>query len=435
MKSSLPKTNSARSCLGKPLSAHRRATRVTPALSPQYFATIDDRACWSSAAKARGRAREGLKAFNSRKGFLFGTSVALDGDTAVFGAPAEDSHSGGVDGDESSTGATGAGAAYVAIRSSNGKWSRQGYLKAETPLQGDSFGTAVAVDGDTIAVGAPEDDNEGAVHVFVRNGSTWSQQAILTEPTRAGSNHFGAAVALQGNRLIVSSTASNLRSYQGGAAYSYTRTGTIWKADAEHPNPPAAKYQTYDGYGYRLSLSGERVAVSETQGERAVFVMLHGPSVWTVEGELILPAQAFGNSSIALDGDTLAATAPGVVHIFTRSGSAWTKQISLTPFSGAATAGFGSSVALKGDLLAVGSGCATCSGGVSTFVRSGTAWKNGAFVTAANLDPNDAMGASVAVSGSRILAGAPTEDSNSSSINQSSANNSAVDSGAAFILE
>lgn len=377
-----------------------------------------------------------VKAFNSRASFGFGSSVALDGDTAVIGAPAEDSYSGGVDGNEASTGAIGAGAAYVAIRGSNSKWARQAYLKAESPLKDDTFGSAVAIDGNTIAVGAPGDNSaQGAVYIFARTGSTWSQQAIVSEPVPAGGNNFGTAVAIQGNRLVASSLNSGLVKYSGGAAYSFTRTGTTWKVDAKHPNPPAARYQSYDGFGYRLSLSGERLAVSEWQGERSVFVMLYSGSAWSVEGSITLPGLALEKSKIALDGDTLAASAPGVVHIFTRSGSSWTKQVSLTPFDAAATDGFGSSVALKGDLLAVGSGCDTCSGGVSTFVRSGTTWKDGAFVTAANMEANDAVGFSVAISGNRIVAGAPGEDSNATSFNQSSANNSVVDSGAAFIFE
>lgn len=377
-----------------------------------------------------------VKAFNSRAGFTFGSSVALDGDTAVIGAPAEDSSSGGVDGNEASTGAEGAGAAYVAIRGANGKWARQAYLKAESSGKGDAFGTAVAISGNTIAVGAPRDNSSrGSVYIFVRIGSTWSQQAVLAEPVPASGNEFGATVALEGNRLVITALNSNLIKYQGGAVYSFTRSGGTWTADATHPNPPEERYQSYDGFGYRLSLSGERVAVSEWQGERSIFVMLHSGSGWSMEDSINLPGDTLEKSKIALDGDTLAATAPGVTHVYTRSGSAWIKQVSLTPFSAAATEGFGSSLALKGDLLAVGSGCDTCSGGVSTFVRSGTAWKPGVFVTPANIEASDALGFSVAISGNRLIAGAPGEDSSATSFNQSSANNNIVNSGAAFIFE
>jgi len=92
-------------------------------------------------------------------------------------------------------------------------------------------------------------------------------------------------------------------------------------------------------------------------------------------------------------------------------------------------------VALKGDLLVVGSGCDSCSGGVSTFVRSGDTWKSGTFVKWNKLDAGDALGFAVALSGNRIIAGAPHEDSNATSFYQDTANNSVNDSGAAFIFE
>lgn len=376
------------------------------------------------------------KAFNSRESFLTGTSVAISGDTAVFGAPGEDSGASGVDGNESSTGYTSAGAAYVALRGANGKWARQAYLKASLTKSQAFFGQVVAIDGNTIAIGAPGQTNyAGAVYVFARVGSTWSQQAVLAEPVPAASRQFGYAIDLKGDRLVVSSISSDLVRYSGGAVYSFTRTGGTWKADAKHPNPPIARFQTYDGFGYRLSLSGERLAVSEQQGERAVFIMLHGANGWTVEDSVTLPSDALANSNIALDGDTLVASAPGVVHVFTRTESTWTKQVSLTSFNADANTGFGSAVALKGDLLVVGSGCDSCSGGVSTFVRSGDTWKSGTFVKWNKLDAGDAVGFSVALSGNRIIAGAPHEDSNATSFYQDTANNSVNDSGAAFIFE
>jgi hypothetical protein len=377
-----------------------------------------------------------VKAFNSRAAFRFGTSVALDGDTLVVGAPGEDSGASGVDGNELPSGATGAGAAYVAVRAANGKWARQAYLKASAAATQDGFGEAVALDGDTIAVAAPGDNSSvGAVYVFVRTGATWSQQAVLTEPTPARGHEFGHAIALEGNRLVVSAIYSSSLSYSGGAVYAFTRTGNTWKADAKHPNPAAGEFRTYDWFGHRLSLSGERLAVSQRQGQRAVFVMLKGASAWTLEDKLELPSDALASSNVALDADTLAVTAPGVVHVYTRSGASWTKQVSLNAFHNDASAGFGSSIALRGDLLVVGSGCDSCPGGVSTFVRDGTTWKNGAFVTSASLDATDAVGFSVALSGTRLAVGAPQEDSNATSFNQNSANNSAVDSGAAFIFE
>jgi hypothetical protein len=409
-----------------------------PALNLEVTAESGKKQAYGVTLKRAALATTYFKAFNSRKEFAFGSSVAIDRDTVVVGAPAEDSYTGGVDGNESSTGATGAGAAYVAFRGANGKWTRQAYLKADNPAQGDEFGTAVAVAGDTIAVGAPfKNDGAGAVYVFARTGTGWAQQAMITEPSSETSNWFGSAVALTGDQLIVSTPRSNAIAYQAGAVYSFTRTGSTWKADAKHPSPAAAKLTSYAGFGYRLSLSGDRVAVSEERATGSVFVMLRSGSSWTLEQAVTLSGSAFTEAKVALDADTLAVSAPGVVHVLTRSGSVWSKQVSLNAFNAAATNGFGASLALQGDLLVVGSGCIgpTCKGALSTFVRDGATWKSGAFVTPANLEQADSLGASVAVSGTRIVAGAPGEDSNSTSFNQSAANNLAPQAGAAFIFE
>lgn len=99
-----------------------------------------------------------LKASNPIEGAAFGTSVAIDGDTIVVGAPGEDGGSSGVNGDESDQSAASSGAAYVFVRSGT-TWSQEAYLKASNPDSDDNFGSAVAIDGDRIVVGAPHEDS------------------------------------------------------------------------------------------------------------------------------------------------------------------------------------------------------------------------------------------------------------------------------------
>jgi hypothetical protein len=94
-----------------------------------------------------------LKASNSEAGDLFGTSVALSGDTAAVGARSEESCANGVDGKQTNNGCSRAGAAYV-FRSSAGVWSQEAYLKASNSGRRDFFGGSVALSGDTAVVGA-----------------------------------------------------------------------------------------------------------------------------------------------------------------------------------------------------------------------------------------------------------------------------------------
>src|SRR6266571_2654964 len=114
-------------------------------------------------------------------GDFFGVSVAVSGNTMVIGAYGEDSNATGVNGNQNDNSASGSGAAYVFVRS-NGVWSQQSYLKASNTEGGDQFGFAVAISGDTVVIGAPNEasnatgvngnqsDNSapgaGAVYVF-----------------------------------------------------------------------------------------------------------------------------------------------------------------------------------------------------------------------------------------------------------------------------
>src|SRR6185436_17266168 len=135
-----------------------------------------------------------LKASNTEKFDYFGNSVAVSGDTVVVGAGEESSNATGINGDQNNNSAGGSGAAYVFVRNGT-TWTQQAYLKASNTGSTDDFGRSLALTDDTLIVGAPgersgatgvngdqSNDNEpfsGAAYVFVRNGTTWTQQAYL----------------------------------------------------------------------------------------------------------------------------------------------------------------------------------------------------------------------------------------------------------------
>ena len=98
-----------------------------------------------------------LKASNTGTYRWFGGSVALSGDSLVVGATGDASSATGVNGDQADEGAWASGAAYLFTRVA-GVWSQQAYLKASNTEFDDKFGAAVAISGDTVAVGAPTED-------------------------------------------------------------------------------------------------------------------------------------------------------------------------------------------------------------------------------------------------------------------------------------
>ena len=152
-----------------------------------------------------------LKASNTGGGDLFGDSVALSGNTLAVGATAEDSDATGVSTTTPITannGASNSGAVYVFTRDARGTWTQQAYIKASNTGADDLFGGSVALSGDTLAVGAQSEDsafqNSGAVYVFTRSVTTWTQQGPPLKASNPGlRDSFGSSVALSGDTLVV----------------------------------------------------------------------------------------------------------------------------------------------------------------------------------------------------------------------------------------
>lgn len=165
-----------------------------------------------------------LKASNAEAGDMFGIAVALsgDGNTLAVGASGEDSNAIGVGGAQGDNSASNSGAVYLFTRSGS-NWPQQAYVKASNTESNDGFGSALALsnDGNTLAVGAfGEDSNatgiggtqsdnsateSGAVYLFIRSGSTWSQRAYTKASNSEAYDWFGSAISLNsaGDILVV----------------------------------------------------------------------------------------------------------------------------------------------------------------------------------------------------------------------------------------
>ena len=135
----------------------------------------------------------------------------------------------GADGDNVS--GVGTGAAYVFTRSGS-TWTQQAKLTADFPSQLDRFGRSVAISGDTVLVGAYGDDDggssSGSAFVFTRSGSTWTTQGKLTASDAATDDRFGYSVAISGNSALVGSILNDDNAANTGSAYVFTRSGTTW---------------------------------------------------------------------------------------------------------------------------------------------------------------------------------------------------------------
>ena len=293
-----------------------------------------------------------IKASNAAADIFFGTSIALSGDTLAVSTPWEDSAATGINGDESNTNADGSGAVYVFTRTA-GVWSQQAYIKASNTDAFDEFGTSIALSGDTLAVGAHEErsaatginanqDNtgseNGAVYVFTRTAGVWSQQAYIKASNTDDGDHFGVSVALSGDTLAVGtrfedSAATGIDGDQSdnnaanaGAVYVFTRTAGVWSQQAY---VKASNTDAGDGFGVRVALSGDRLAVG---------------------------ARFEGSAATSIDGDETdnSAANAGAVYLFTRNAGVWSQTDYVKASNTDPGDEFGASIALSGDTLAVG---------------------------------------------------------------------------------
>src|SRR5215831_15095659 len=144
------------------------------------------------------------------------TAVALSGNTAVIGAwraPSQNNR----------------GGAYVYVRNGT-TWSQQQILMPADAANNYRIGYSVAVDGDTAVVSAPRHTvgpnlNQGVVYIFVRSGTTWTLQQQFTGSDSTQFDEFGSAVAIKGDTVFVGAWNNNSNR---GATYVFTRSGTTW---------------------------------------------------------------------------------------------------------------------------------------------------------------------------------------------------------------
>jgi len=400
-----------------------------------------------------------VKASNTGAFDLFGSAMSLsaDGNTLAIGAPGEDSVATGVS--TGSSGSDGAdnttddsGAVYMFSRN-GGVWEQQAYIKASNTEMGDKFGFGVSLsaNGNTLAVGAPEEDRStGAVYVFNRSGGTWSQQAYVKASNAGANDSFGEVVGLSadGNTLAVGasgedSVATDISTDgsgetdntadNSGAVYMFSRSGGTWSQQAY---VKASNTGMGDRFGNAISLSG---------GGNTLAVGAHEE-----------------------DG---AADNSGAVYVFSRSSGAWSQLAYIKASNTGKDDWFGSAMSLSddGSTLAVGAwgedsaatgvstdgngeddNTASNSGAIYVFSRNSDAWDQQAYIKASNTggggekflgstSRGDWFGRAVSLSGNgdMLAVGAEWEDSAATGVStdgSGEADNTADNSGAVYVF-
>ncbi|MGD0452191.1 MAG: hypothetical protein ABSB69_01215 [Solirubrobacteraceae bacterium] len=358
-----------------------------------------------------------------------GMSVALsaDGNTALIGAPADNSGPSGLEYH---------GAVWVFTRSGS-TWTQQGEkLTGGGESGGGWFGQSVALsaDGNTALIGAPNDDHEvGAAWVFTRSGSTWTQQGEkLTGGGEVGEGYFGRSVALSadGNTALIGGYNDN---EHRGAAWVFTRSGSTWTQQGEKLTGGGGL--GFFGWSVALSGEGNTALIGEWGiggGIGAAWVFTRSGSTWAKQGGALTGGEASGYSwfgySVALSGEgsTALIGAPhgdgyaGTGLVFTRSGATWTQQGERLTGSEEINGEFGGELGYSAALSASGN-TALVGGRVDNdfhgaawaFERSGSTWaQEGGKLTGSEESANrEELGWSVALSssGDTALVGSPCD--------------------------
>ena len=416
-----------------------------------------------------------VKPSNPGQSYKFGHHISLsqDGNTLTVSALGEASAAKGINGDQNDRSIPLAGAVYVFTRTGT-TWSQQAYIKASNTgepgvgdqfPEGDQFGFSIGLsaDGNTLAVGAMGEDSgatgingdqndntqpgSGAVYIFTRNGSTWSQQAYIKASNTFANTLFGYGVGLSadGNTLAASSydEGGSARTINGvqdrnrrgsGAIYVFTRTGTTWTQQAYLK---ASNAEFMDSLGYSLAISQDGNTVAGGAADE----------------DCKMPGIFPGETTVC-DNDSSTDASSGAAYVFVRNGTTWSQQAFIKASNPGTNDWFGSRMALSGDgnRLAVGSQLenggskgingdqknqsAEDSGTVYFFTRKGTTWTQTAYVKASNAEAYDEFGSAMALSkdGKLMAVGARGEASAAKAVNGNQNDNSAPGAGAVYIF-
>lgn len=362
-----------------------------------------------------------------------GRAVAIEGDTAVIGAPDDDSSRGSV---------------YVFKRTGS-TWTAVQRLTAADAAVNDDFGTSVSISGNTIVVGAPQDSSTGSklgkAYVFNRPdaASPFNSTALpqFTGSSLIGDStiHFGRSVSIDGDALVVGAPFDDktVLDDNAGSISVFTRDLLgVWSTGIKfRPADTVAA----DEFGRVVAMSGNRIVVGAPGADVDAPVKNAAGAAYALErtGATIIPGSVqkllapdrlqndqFG-SAVDIDGSTLivgspfadftspAASNAGAAYVFVESSGVWGFQQKLFNTTPIASDNAGLAVAVQGDLAAVGAPNFDTAnlndGGVFVFSRSGSTWsqQDVAIIESDEGIASNQLGRSLAIDSGSILAGAP----------------------------
>ncbi|MEA1953193.1 MAG: hypothetical protein U9O24_02240 [Campylobacterota bacterium] len=287
-----------------------------------YIFTKDVNGSWMQTSK--------LIASDADAEDYFGYSVSISGDIAIIGAYGND------DGIITNT-----GSAYIFTKDSNGSWMQTSKLTASQPARDDEFGNSVAISGELAIVGAYGDDdngsNSGSAYIFLRDdsGDDWSQTDKLTASDADTEDSFGSSVAISGETIIIGAIRNDDNGSNSGSAYIFTRdTNESWKQTSKLI---ASDANTSDYFGYSVAISGNHIVVStygnddNGSASGAAYIFSRNSNDKWIEASKFIASDAdaedYFGYSVAISGEAVIIGAVGNDDNGSFTGSAYTYLI------------------------------------------------------------------------------------------------------------
>jgi len=342
----------------------------------------------------------------------FGAAVATTGAMGAIGSP----------------GAAESGVVFLYDLGSGGKLVAE--VLPETAIEGDDFGSALALDEELMVVGSPLHEHEGfiagAAFVYHRNESSgeWLEEAILASDIAGDLDYFASSLSLGVGRIIVGSPGDDMRGANAGAAYVFADPNLGWALEAKLLAPDAG---AGDRCGTSVAIEDDRVLLGcpygygSAIGTGAAYLFRHSDSGYILDQKFVPPSEDTGQlfgSAVALEGGRVFVGAPGVdteypdgaVHIFQFDGTAWQSGDVLSAGDRVASRGFGAVLSVDDDILAVGAqrmeGEHLSPGSAYVFQNVGGRWDLQSRLRSHDVDRADGFGSSVSIRNGHVIVGA-----------------------------
>ena len=365
-----------------------------------------------------------------------GASVGMSGDYAIVGVPNDDTDFG-----------RDTGSLQVFLRTETG-WVQHQKLFASDAEPGDRFGTTLAVSGDYIVAGAPRKDgggtNSGAAYVFSRRGTEWLEQAKFVTPNQRPGDYFGISVAIDGDTVLVGAHRTNEPLADCGSVYVFERNGEIWNQTARliAPDPDSFAY-----FGFSVGIDADTAIIGAIREDEAgndagaAYIFVRNQFGWMPQAKLIgnnTEAEDNFGYAVDVDGDFAIATSPknrggGSAYIYKREGIEWKQKrnrirFRMIPIDPDGASAFGVSVDIKGATAVIGATGGNVGddivGAAYVFTQNEPPfWNQHTKLVASDRGAGDQLGFAVAIGENEVIAGAPRH------------NAGGLSSGGAYIFE